>query len=66
MANRLYPLGANNILKAQVDFESGSLSAVLLTALRAAALAVFIVRGVWAQEARDIVVPEPESEEGNG
>ena len=27
---------------------------------------VIIVRGVWAQEARDIVVPEPESEEGNG
>ena len=30
MANRLYPLGANSILKAQVDFESGSFSAVLL------------------------------------
>lgn len=28
------------------------------------ALAVFIVRGVWAQEARDTVVPEPEPESG--
>ena len=28
------------------------------------ALAVFIVRGVWAQEARDIVVPEHEPESG--
>ena len=38
----------------------------LLIALALIAAIVIIVRAVRAQEARDIVVPEPESEEGNG
>ena len=55
MTANQFPLIGGPLLPAGADVARALIAAI-----------VIIVRAVRAQEARDIVVPEPESEEGNG